>query len=45
MENKQIDSSVRERVVELSREYLKKISADDISRNVDFRIVFGTDGN
>tara|TARA_Y100001937_G_C7130618_1_gene337161 strand:+ start:608 stop:3736 length:3129 start_codon:yes stop_codon:yes gene_type:complete len=34
MENKQIDSSVRERVVELSREYLKKISADDISRNV-----------
>ena len=34
MENKEIDSEVRERVVELSREYLKKISADDISRNV-----------
>ena len=34
MENKQIDSSVRERVVELSREYLKKISEDDVSRNV-----------
>ncbi len=34
MENKEVDSSVRERVVELSREYLKKISADDISRNV-----------
>ena len=34
MENKEVSSSVRERVVELSREYLKKISADDISRNV-----------
>jgi DNA repair exonuclease SbcCD ATPase subunit/DNA repair exonuclease SbcCD nuclease subunit len=34
MENKEIESAVRERVVELSREYLKKISADDISRNV-----------
>ena len=34
MENKEISSDVRERVVELSREYLKKISVDDISRNV-----------
>jgi predicted phosphodiesterase len=34
MENKEIDKSVRERVVELSREYLKKISSDDISRNI-----------
>ena len=34
MDNKEIDSSVRERVVELSREYLKKISSDDISRNI-----------
>jgi DNA repair exonuclease SbcCD ATPase subunit/DNA repair exonuclease SbcCD nuclease subunit len=34
MENKEISSDVRERVVELSREYLKKISVDDVSRNV-----------
>ena len=34
MENKEINSDVRERVIELSREYLKKISADDVSRNV-----------
>ena len=34
MENKEVESAVRERVVELSREYLKKISADDVSRNV-----------
>lgn len=34
MENKEIGSDVRERVVELSREYLKKISVDDVSRNV-----------
>lgn len=34
MENKEIDSAVRERVVELSREYLKRISGDDVSRNV-----------
>ena len=34
MDSKEIEDSVRERVVELSREYLKKVSADDISRNV-----------
>jgi len=34
MENKEVSSSVRERVVELSREYLKKISVDDVSRNI-----------
>ena len=35
MENKQIDESIRERVVELSREYLKKVDdSSGISRNV-----------
>ena len=34
MENKEVSSSVRERVIELSREYLKKISVDDVSRNI-----------
>src|SRR6056300_1692173 len=34
MDSKEIDDTVRERVVELSRDYLKKVSADDISRNV-----------
>jgi DNA repair exonuclease SbcCD ATPase subunit/predicted phosphodiesterase len=33
MDSKEIDESVRERVVELSRDYLKKVSADDVSRN------------
>jgi len=34
MESKEIDEPVKERVVELSRDYLKKVSADDVSRNV-----------
>lgn len=34
MESKEIEDSVKERVVELSRDYLKKVSADDVSRNV-----------
>lgn len=34
MENKEIESAVRERVVELSREYLKRISTEEVSRNV-----------
>ena len=34
MATKEIDEVVKERVVELSREYLKKLSTDDISRNV-----------
>ena len=34
MASKEIEDSVKERLVELSREYLKKVSADDISRNV-----------
>ena len=34
MDSKEIEDSVKERVVELSREYLKKVSADDVSRNV-----------
>lgn len=33
MDSKEIDDSVKERVVELSRDYLKKVSADDVSRN------------
>ncbi len=34
MDSKEIEDSVKERVVELSRDYLKKVSAEDISRNV-----------
>ena len=34
MENKEVSFNVRERVVELSREYLRKISVDDVSRNI-----------
>ena len=34
MESKEVEDSVKERVVELSRDYLKKVSADDVSRNV-----------
>ena len=34
MDSKEIEDSVKERVVELSRDYLKKVSADDVSRNV-----------
>ena len=34
MDNKELSHDVRERVVELSREYLKIISTDDVSRNV-----------
>jgi len=34
MNSKEIDQAVKERVVELSRSYLKRVSADDISRNI-----------
>jgi len=34
MDNQEIEDSVRDRVIELSREYLMKVSSSDVARNV-----------